>query len=253
MKRLFVVLLCVLFLTGCMPANLNPKETEGDSVGVSSATEGMTQQVTEPATDPAPTEDPHLLAEQYSLPNMDYLAFVHKKDQLPYFGFESKCDLSDLINDCLYVHHKNEDKIYQITEKPIAEFMRTPLIHSTKEHVYYVLADDLKTVYRSDFYGNDQVVVYKSESGEITRFKYYGLDVDGKLVLLIDTKRVVMYDIQSDVAETLLECHYIESAHYSVYPEGVPKVFWSGKIKKEDEFGFHYYYPDSQQHVEASS
>ena len=140
----------------------------------------------------------------------------------------------------LYIVHDGE--VYPVTQQYVTERIKT------SEHIYYVLKEDAKKVWRTDLYGKEPTVVYESAYGDVTYLQYFGIDAKGKLIMAENRERIIMYDLQAKNIEVLMEAYLISQFYYS--PSGQefscsePMIFWKGKLEEsapETEYTYHYF------------
>jgi hypothetical protein len=159
-------------------------------------------------------------------------------------------DYSGLQKDALYA--VDDGDVYLITEQYATDWF------VTSEHVYYVLRDEAKRVYRTDHYGQNCTVMYESAYGDVTHLQYHGTDQNGKLIMAEEYNRIVIYDIISEACEVIMEAYRINSFHYkphSVFDDSVtahfgtadlgPVIYWNGQLSESDpenRFGYQFYF-----------
>lgn len=135
----------------------------------------------------------------------------------------------------LYVYDTVQKQVHQITDQELVE---GDCFFSTLDHLYYRLQADPSAIIRSDYSGENQTVIYRSNYGRIDGADYYGTNPEGKIITRENNNRVCMYDIATETATVLMERYHIASALYSedsVYFIGEkryegPMIFWSGQI-----------------------
>ena len=240
MKKLLAILLCVLLLSGCKPNGTHPTKPVGDPPSSSSATEDTTEQTTEGSTEEVVQEPPYYENwDAYLYDNSVYPIIYNAETEYDRLG--AYIDKETMVSGYFYSINVDTEDIYLITEKAVVVYMQT------SEHIYYVLEEEPRKVYRTDETGADLTVVYESTYGDVTYIDYYGTDASGILLAAEDNKRIVSYDIPTGAVTVLMEAYYIESFYYTPYSvvhdnvykyicskELGPTIFWSGKAREND-------------------
>ena len=254
MKRIVsvILVLAALLLTACQPASPEPTD---DSTPTQSETHQTETQdpTTEPSQDPTEetqenwepldlfgAEDPGALAKQiteyqYQWGLDEYTVFVNVEGYYDDALLE-KIDVTKLIPGALYVYQETEDQCFLITDQPIKQCNRgivfQYVISTVKHYLYYVLEDEPNRVYRSDYTGTEQVLLYESPCEEITDLDYVGVNPNGKLLICEGNRYVVFFDIPTGQREVLVEDDSIDRCmfEYNYYTWDAPQqtfcVLW---------------------------
>ena len=247
-KYVYILLILALLLGGCAskPTEQPAATTESTNIPTTAPTQA-TRSTAAPTTAPAtaPTQPAELVNyEEYTkyntTPKTCYvLRYEDDKSGGDYIYPGKAFSTAGMKDGALYIVHDGE--VYLITEQYVTERFKT------SEHIYYVLRDDAKKVWRTDLYGKDPVVVYESEYGDVTYLQYFGINAQGKLIIAENRNRIVMYDLQAKATEVLIEAYIISQFYYSPNGESFsysePMIFWKGKLTESDsEIEYTYYY-----------
>ena len=254
MKRLiaFFLLLILLFqLTACgtdVPgdqAELPPDSQTEDPTPWPAPIVGQPEEPDTPpeTTETEPTkeltdEERDTAAGVYELAPDDLLPFVFHGYQP--FSYKQIIDISTLKENHLYLFYEETGVVQPLSKCAISSHV------STKEHVYYTVADDCTKILRMDYTGSEPIVIYETDR-KITNFDFYGMDANGDLAIVLDEKQVILYHIATGETEFIMEQYYIESVLYydtSLHhrtPDVGPTLHWRGQPTAEDDGGIDFY------------
>lgn len=193
----------------------------GPSLGTNPPTPGITTQpttrpsqppTTEPVETTPPTEPPIDVSEYETYLKSPDLILVcdynGDPDDIPDRpGLIANRD--ELEVGCTYIYNFETEYAYLLT--------RSPLVYQqlTSEHVYYILADEPGTVWRTDFCGEETVAIYRSDDQNLTSLYFYGKDTSGQLMVCDNYQKVFSVDPASRECTLLMEAYQILSFSYS--------------------------------------
>ena len=127
------------------------------------------------------------------------LSFGIAPDQYFPFIYNGTCpyaweelDTSDCVVGRLYVHHRTEDIIIEITESQVTSCTET------QDGLYYVTAD--RCIVATDFSGANHTILYQSPAQSLKDLDTYW-DI---LYFIEDDTRVVLLDTETNAVETVL-------------------------------------------------
>ena len=223
--------LWILIYMGSTGNSLLPAKPT-DPTQVTTAPSDPTEESTE-STAPTETEpvEPELTPEQYGMSPKQYYPFRFDGGA-PSFRYD--IDTSQCKVGLLYVYDTVDNQVLQISDKVLVE---EDCFFATQDHLYYRLEEDPSAIIRSDYFGENQTVIYRSDYGRIDGAHYYGTNLEGKIITRENSNRVCMYDIANKTVIVLLERYNIISALYSEDSayfiaeekyEG-PLIFWVGQ------------------------
>ena len=245
MKKLLSLCLAALLLCGCQPVQSDPTEntTEPALISTTPSADAIqpSTQTTSPSTEP--TEPKFLGSESYRLAPSDQLPYLSDGGYRPYI--ETEHDLMSLPLGALYALNKKTDTLTQIHPGPIY------YNRSTKDHLYYIVDSQRDRIYRSDYTGQEQEVIYQTEEEQIICFSYWGLDPSGRLYVLLDNNSVVEYYIAEDSTQTVMEQYRVEWAQiYYDKSKKEPYLEWTGDLSEGAEEKTYWYYFRTGEQVE---
>ena len=168
-----------------------------------------------------------------------------------YDGDASDLDTSNLVENCLYL--LDGDIISKLTE-PILQYhvseSRIDYVYKWESNrVYYVLESEPTKVYCMDLLNETQSMVYESQNGDVMFVDWYSEEPHDKLILIEDSKRVIILDLLTNETELLMEQYYVwqvtytpDSLYYGEEDKG-PTLYWAGKTSEDDthERGYVYH------------
>lgn len=235
MKKIFllinVLLIFAVLFNGCAQAgNPNPDLTE-ESVIESSSESTKATGATETTQSSAPPD--YSLYKQYNIHPKTYFVLNYKagKSGGDYVYPGKPFDTSGMIDGALYAI--DDGAVYLLTEHYTTDICKT------SEHIYYVLKEDPKKVWRTDHYGTNHTVIYESEYGNVTGLQYFGINENGKLIMAENYNRIIMYDIPSKNIDVLMEAYKLDQFYFS--PDGKEfsrseaMIFWKGLLNESDQ------------------
>lgn len=268
-KLTCLLLILTVFLSACAPVAQNPDDaTDGSASQESSSATGGSN--AEEGNNANQEEKPDPMAELAELLKVDdyelyktyayetwpefykYIYFHEGTNPSDYDGYFGKpFTVEGMVHHCLYA--VDDGTVTTIVAKPISDF------EYTSEHFYYVLEEEPRKVWRTDYYGKSHEVVYESTYGDITQIQHFGKVADEKLFVLEGGNRVVVYDFVTKKVTVLLEAYSIEQFYYSPTStlfervlsqyvgkgEHGPVISWEGIIREGvpvKEFGVNNYY-----------
>lgn len=255
---LFLLAAVMLILPACQQVQLPENSTEPTDTSAVTTTPVETSVPPETTMSTEPTED--LLAAynewhdyMWSSEWENYLVFRYSGELPDRPG--PAIDASSLKLNCLYAVDFNTAEVHQITEEACY------IYEYSSEYIYYTLESEPTKVYRADHLGENKLLAYESEYGNVNEIQYYGTDANGQLILCEDHNRIISYDIPTGEIEVLVEAFFIEQSyfrptslwsdyiiqHISVTEIGA-NISWSGKLYEDDPESQHisgydsYYY-----------
>lgn len=197
-----------------------------------------TTQPTQPPTEPSePVQT--VTWQEYNQTPETYMVFrYYPGGEYDYGG--KPFDTSELNNGDFYA--VDDGVVYEINAS------YTPYWFTTCEHIYYAEKRS-NEIYRSDLHGGDDVVIYTSQDGTVGGFQYVGTNSQGKLIILEDGSRIVLYDIATGATEVLMEAYYISGFTYVPYTIEDAQImdqfgtdfvgsaiYWQGYLNEADNY-----------------
>lgn len=209
-------------------------------------TEYPTEDVTE-ATTEVPTNAPTQAATQAQTEK--FTIFVYD-GEITDLG--SDVDTSKLVENCLYLSNMETNTLTKLTE-PVLQYhvseSRIDYIYKWEaDRVYYVLESEPTRVYCIDLLNEAQNLVYESQNGDVMFVDWYNKEAHDKLILIEDSKRVIMLDLLMDEKKLLMEQYRVwhvtytpDSLDYGGEDKG-PTLKWAGAVSADDTWERGYVY-----------
>lgn len=252
MKKLFAVVfaMVLLILAGCRLDAGQPADTTNASENTAPST-AATQPSTEPTqgtTEPEPTDAPS--PDHYSMAPTRYIIFKYdgkvpnKSSPL----FYANVDVSGCKVGQTYEYDRVTRQI-RLIGRDISVW------EETSEHFYYVYHSDFSKLYRSAYGKTEDALVAVVEGG-VAGVSYYGVNAFGKLIVVEDSKRVWLFDLQTGASELLMEQYYVMATiRYTPDKDATGKdcyaLHWHGQVNEDDPITTYVYYIDTKENIAA--
>lgn len=238
MRKLSLFLLAIFLLqslTGCLPAG-NTDETQLSIIPTINPSQPS--ETTVPTTLPQETQPYH----------SELMVFLYEGKQ-PFKSVTvdvSQCQLAHL-----YYYYEKSGEVVPICDEPVACYGDNP------SGFYFVKKAEPNKIY-SALLTNlaEQFVIYTSDFGPIC--KIYADDIGAYaniLILTVENKRGVLLDLASGETEVFIQQYYIEDTIIEDLVETDGKftynrIWFRGKLNKEDALKDYLYFIDSDSIIE---
>ena len=235
---LLAVVLLLLLLTACQPAQESNTDPAGSTPSSSNVTPPSSSAVpptsSVPTTNYTPATNPSYTGGDSA--EMDGFAFIFRGRQ-PTIQFE--VDISKLIEGHLYYIDLNTREITLICDETVVVSVEDDF---NADFEYYVKASEPTKIYRTNpKHPKAHTVIYESTFGPINYIvsDAYAITKQEVLQFVADNKYYVLLDLESGETSLMMEQYYIEYAliahgSYDTWNE-LDLVLFRGKLNEDDK------------------
>lgn len=189
----------------------------------------------------------HLPSAAAANPPSNHKYFLHHNlpnSEVMDSGYNGKpYTLENLAENGLYA--VDDGVVYTISNQPVSKWA----LDTAGGYIYFVRQSDSRKIWRTDLHGQNSILVYESQHGDITFLRYYR-DSHDWLLLIENSNRCAFFDLTAQKTTALPQVHFMEQFSYDAPEE---RVFWKGQLNESDPEmplgGYtYYYYPKVDQY-----